>query len=77
MKNYKIKLVPGVGDALPTATVESRTIGQAAGDALTTLVSDDEGTIGYVGNVVRVGLVYGMGVYAKYRQVGQLSWNPF
>lgn len=77
MKNYKVKLVAGANGAAPTATLEERSVTQAAGDALTTLIKDDEGTIGYVGNVVRAGLVYGMGVFAKYRQTGQMSWNPF
>lgn len=61
MQNYKVKVIPGVGDAAPTATVEKRTTGQAVGDAITTLISDDEGTVGYVGNITRVGLVYGVG----------------
>jgi hypothetical protein len=77
MKNYKVKVTAASGTTPASATVTERTYGQAVGDALTTLISDDEGTVGYVGNAVRAGLVYGGMVYAKYRQVGQVSWNPF
>ena len=75
MKNYKVKVTETNGTA--AATVEERSFFEACGDAITTLVSDSEASVGYAKTAVHAGLIYGGMVFAAYRQTGRLSWNPF
>lgn len=77
MSNYLVKVTPGANGAAATATVESRTAVQAIGDTLKAKLTDDTASVGYVSTMVDVGLVYGMGVFAKYRATGRLDYNPF
>lgn len=75
MDNYKVK-VSKAADGTVSATAEKRTIGQAIGDSLTTLISDDEASVGYVKTAVQACLVYGCMLFAKYRQTSAFSWDP-
>jgi len=76
MKNYKVEVKEDSAGKI-TATAVSRDFGQALGDSITTLASGTEASVGYVKTGVVAGLVYAMGVYAKSRQTGGFSWNPF
>lgn len=75
MDNYKV-IVSKATDGTLSATVEERSIGQAVGDSLTTMISDSEASVGYVKTAVQAGLVYGGMLFAKYRQTSAFSWNP-
>lgn len=75
MKNYKVE-VKEASDGTVTATASSRTVGQAVGDSITTLISDNEASVGYVKTAVQLGLVYGGALFGKYRGTGNWSWNP-
>lgn len=78
MNNYKVKIIPGATSADPvTATVESRTLVQSMGDAITTLASDDEASVGYGKTIAHVGLHYANSLFTSYRARGTFSWNPW
>lgn len=76
MDNYKVK-VSKANDGTLTATAEKRSVAQAIGDSITSLVKDDEASVGYVKTGVQAALVYGGMLFTKYQTTGGFSWKPF
>lgn len=72
MSNYLVKI-----DNEGKATAEERTMVQAIGDSITSLVDNKSASVGLVSTLVTAGLAYGAAVFIKHRHTGRLSFNPF
>lgn len=72
MKNYLVKV-----DAEGAATAEERTVFQAVGDSVQSLISTDSASVGLVSTLTTAAITYGAMVAVKHRHTGVMSFNPF
>lgn len=76
MSDKKVTLVTSA-EGVVTATVEDRSVFQAVSDTIAAKFDDKTASVGFTSSVVDAALIYGGMLFAKYRQTGQMSWNPF